>query len=377
MKKFFILLTYSLLILSFEKIPQNHIQIIKLQNLPLKKNLISKKFQKFLTDDFTYRFIEPFIKKRPEFNKSFIKREFKKFNFKLSLADYPNALKYGIVIKNAYLKLIPLDKKFFLKNFPFDISQSSTIYYSTPVFITEFTKDKKWCYVESYIASGWIKTKYIAFVDKNFIEKWFTGRFVTPVKDKIPIYDRKGKIVDYAYIGSQFPLKYEFQGIYVINIVKKSKNRNAIVKTTWVSKKLFKKKPLKLTYENIGKIANELTLKPYGWGGANLNRDCSMTIRDLFAPFDIYLPRNSLDQINFVNYEDSTLIPYLTLIWFPSHIMLYVGKINGKKAIFHNFWRFKSNVYGKSMITPMKKFIDGKRIKIRNVIPVERINLFR
>ena len=404
--------SYRILLLeNFNSIPQDNRIIIKKQHLPLDKPLIDERFKKFLNNYYTQKFLEPLYYQKAPYSKKFILKPFlklysrnyhflngrkisknfiKKLRNYANLENYPNSNLKGIVIKNSFLKSLPTDTPIFYKKFPFDIFQTSVIYYGTPVHISHFTKDKAWCFIESYIAAGWIKSENIATVDDKFLKKWYTKSFVTPIRDKIPIYNRMGKFITYAFIGSQFPLKVEFKNLFVINII----TSNAKLTTTYVSKKFFKRKPIKLNYKNLSIIVNQLINKPYGWGGAYFYRDCSMMIRDLFAPFNIYLPRNSFDQINFNEYGNSPInpappfekfinknsIPYLTLIWIPGHIMLYTGRLNNQLLIFHNFWSVKVGnrriIIGKSKITPLNYFI-RKNIKMRNVIPEDEINLFR
>jgi hypothetical protein len=120
-----------------------------------------------------------------------------------------------------------------------------------------------------------------------------------------------------------------------------------------VTKETATAKPLKLTNVNIAKLANELINEPYGWGGLYQNRDCSSLTKDIFAPFGIWLPRNSIDQAKeggtFIEFQDLSPeekesmilkqgIPYLTLLWRRGHIMLYIGNYQGKPLIFHNIW---------------------------------------
>ena len=132
-------------------------------------------------------------------------------------------------------------------------------------------------------------------------------------------------------------------------------------------------------------IANELLDQPYGWGGLYQNRDCSAMIQDLFTPFGIWLPRNSKAQAKKggTYFDLSTLppnkkesliiknsIPYLTLVWLPGHIMLYIGKNNDKAIVFHNIWGLRTTdelgrkIIGKSVITSLNP---GKGI--RNIDP--------
>jgi hypothetical protein len=96
--------------------------------------------------------------------------------------------------------------------------------------------------------------------------------------------------------------------------------------------------------------------EPYGWGGLGGKRDCSALTRDLFAPFGLWLPRNSSEQAfagRFISFKDlspaakealivHTGAPWRTLLWTPGHIMLYIGIHQGKPLIFHNFWSIRT-----------------------------------
>jgi cell wall-associated NlpC family hydrolase len=134
-------------------------------------------------------------------------------------------------------------------------------------------------------------------------------------------------------------------------------NGKACMKTAVVKKEAVAVKPLKLNNMNIAKMANELINEPYGWGGLYQNRDCSALIKDMFAPFGIWLPRNSTDQAmeggTFIDLQNLSPaekeamimkqgIPYLTLLWRRGHIMLYMGNYQGKNLIFHNIWSVKT-----------------------------------
>ena len=92
--------------------------------------------------------------------------------------------------------------------------------------------------------------------------------------------------------------------------------------------------------------------QPYDWGERFAYRDCSATMRDLFAPFGIRLPRNSSRQAEVGSIipladlppqqrEQRILaagIPFFTLINRPGHIMLYLGEDKGRAIILHTMW---------------------------------------
>jgi hypothetical protein len=76
-------------------------------------------------------------------------------------------------------------------------------------------------------------------------------------------------------------------------------------------------------------------------------------IRDLVAPFGIWLPRNSSAQakyggrfVSLSGLDAATkkrLIvthgkPFLTLLWLKGHIMVYVGSPYGEPMALHNIW---------------------------------------
>ena len=96
---------------------------------------------------------------------------------------------------------------------------------------------------------------------------------------------------------------------------------------------------------------------PYGWGGMNGEQDCSSFIRQIFACFGIKLPRNSTGQIQsagvfagkFEKGEAEYIrmqrilqngIPGITLLYFPGHIMLYVGSEGANPYIIHSIWGY-------------------------------------
>ncbi len=75
-------------------------------------------------------------------------------------------------------------------------------------------------------------------------------------------------------------------------------------------------------------------------------------LKDLFTPFGIWLPRDSVEQVRngfFVSLKNvaaaekekkilSEGIPFLTLIWRKGHILLYIGEYKGTPALFHDAW---------------------------------------
>jgi hypothetical protein len=98
--------------------------------------------------------------------------------------------------------------------------------------------------------------------------------------------------------------------------------------------------PWELTRRQLFTQAFSLLEQPYGWGGRDGQRDCSRYLLDLFALFDVRLPRNSGVQAQVgTRSVDLSLLDEtskraaireaaqtgVVLLYMPGHIMLYLG----------------------------------------------------
>jgi hypothetical protein len=123
-------------------------------------------------------------------------------------------------------------------------------------------------------------------------------------------------------------------------------------------KKVFVKKTdvsldfLPYTQHNVITQAFKYLDTLYGWGDDGGYPDCSSFIRQIFSCFGLVFPRNSYDQsqvgkIN-INFDKRELneqkiekileqaVPGITIMYFPGHIMLYLGYDKGCPYIIHS-----------------------------------------
>jgi cell wall-associated NlpC family hydrolase len=114
--------------------------------------------------------------------------------------------------------------------------------------------------------------------------------------------------------------------------------------------------PLVATPRNLARLADQMLGQPYGWGGYLQNRDCSALMLDLLSPFGMFLPRNSSQQAKsgeYVSFEGlsapqketlvlSRGVPLLTLLYKRGHIMLYLGRMQGRALMLHDIWGLKT-----------------------------------
>jgi hypothetical protein len=277
----------------------------------------------------------------------------------VALESFPNAGFAAITLTGANLRELPTHKPHFNafdlpgEGFPFDNLQYSAIPANTPVFVSHWSADRSWALVESHYGVGWIPSSEVASVDGAFMQSWEAGRYVTIVKDDWPIYDDSGRFLFRAPLGLMFPLAAELPDGYRVLAGVADQNRSGRLRESTLPQEAATLKPLPLTPANLARMANEFMGQPYGWGGLYGNRDCSATLKDLFAPFGLWLPRNSSHQAHSVGTfiplghlspaakQDTILaraVPFLTLLWTKGHIALYLGEYGGEPVVFHNLW---------------------------------------
>lgn len=315
-----------------------------------------------------------FNKKLLENTKYFWKKEIKNSNW----GNYNTINKKAIVIKEDYLRLFPNKNSIYSKNknkidINFDYNINTSIKKNMPLLISHYSKDKKWAYVLSNMASGWIEIKNIAFISNKNINKFKKSKLFVITQDNSKILYKKNKNIykkEYLKMSTIIPNINNKNYIFI-----KNKNKFADFKEIEFFNNL-EELGLDFNKKNILKISNTLINEKYGWGGKDNKRDCSLLTRDFFIPFGVLLDRNSKAQINKgkkfnlkkITNKEKFIIkngkPFQTILYMPGHIMLYVGHINNRPLILHNFWsifnnhngNLKKEIIGKSVITTLNPF---------------------
>jgi hypothetical protein len=314
-----------------------------------------------------------------------------KFIIKLAantdLRTYPNLQHRAVTVRATNLRALPTAIPSFKDwdvpgdGFPFDDFQVSQLTVNVPLYIVHTTKDKQWSLVITpFNRIGWVKSLDIAIVDKYFKEAWQKyNNFLVGLTDNVALLDKRQQYFGNMRIGVLFPLsKIELRHYKAILATRDSLGR-AQNHTIVLAQKDVSLWPLKLSENGVANLAATLMGEPYGWGGLYGYRDCSETIKTLFTPFAVWLPRDSSEQIkighfvsltNLDNEQKIALIikqgkPFYTLVWQPGHIMLYIGTKHGTPYVLHspwglrtiNYFNFNTNigraVVGRTVITPV------------------------
>ena len=268
------------------------------------------------------------------------------------------------------------------EGFPFDNLQESAIWAGTPLYVISTSNDKAWSLVltpDAYFA--WVKSSDIAYASDTFIHQWQSAAqkgMIAITKTEVSIVDSQQHFQFTSYIGAVFPLaERQGQNTSIFIPVKNTINQ-AVMKTGLVDSNAGSIMPLTASKKNLSKIIQQLQNRPYGWGGAFFFNDCSQEMKSIFAPFGIWLPRNSGAQAKFGSALDlsnssvderirmlkSQGHAFMTIIYIRGHVMLYIGQKqddhqDSVPITYQNVWGFRNTdedrryVIGQSVFLPL------------------------
>ncbi|WP_294966988.1 SH3 domain-containing C40 family peptidase [Sulfurimonas sp.] len=293
---------------------------------------------------------------------SFFDKTFDNANF----SKYATLNAKAITLRHLNIRAFPTikpllrDPKKAGEGFPFDYLQNSSVHANKPLFVSHYSKDKEWVYAFSSFASGWVKTSDIAFLKKEYTDSWQKAQQIFFIKEDIPIYTANGTFLFSSKIGMMLALISENNKEFTALAISSNKGSVPVFEKVKISKEVATKETLNLDRKSLTNIMSEVFKSNYGWGGIYGQRDCSSTLRDMYAPFGIWLPRNSSQQAkvgqitsleNLTDEEKISLIkqkavPFETLLYKKGHIVLYVGTFNNEVIVFHNIWGIKTKENG-------------------------------
>jgi len=293
--------------------------------------------------------------------------------------EFPNADYPAITLRASNIRGLPMRQPAFYEytlpgeGFPFDYLQYSSIPAGTPVRVRQRSTDGGWLLVETDAMFGWIPATDVAPVDEAFILQYSTSAWSVVTEDDVLLTDDCGEVLATASLGSIWAQAQPGK----VWVAMRGDNGRAKLRTAAMPDGAAQPFPLPLTPALMAELGNHLLGKPYDWGGQFGGRDCSATLRDLFACFGLYLPRNSAGQAKVGKRLDlkrlpakererfimSRAKPWLSLAYMPGHVMLYVGTFKDQPVFLHTLWGIKTkdrhakvgrHLVGKTVITGLR-----------------------
>ena len=283
-------------------------------------------------------------------------------------AAFPSMAAPAIVTRNTDVRVLPSMRPFFLdpkqpgEGFPFDYFQNSALWLGTPVLVTHVTTDRAWYFVETAFTYGWVRVEDVALAGKGFRGQYESRRMAALLRDDVSLLDGSGRLLGQTHIGALFPVHAQVGSALTVKTPVRDADGQAGIQLAALSAAQAAPAPLPMTSRAVAALADAMSGQQYGWGGLFENRDCSSTMRDLFLPFGIFLPRNSalqakdggqlhpLDKLP-VEAKLAAIraegIPFLSLIWLQGHIGLYLGQDQrGEPLMLHNVWGVRTKLPG-------------------------------
>lgn len=296
---------------------------------------------------------------------------------------FPSRSRAGITVRTSNVRVLPTQEPVFFdpdqagQGYPFDTMQNSVLWTGTPVLVMHRSRDKAWLLVQTAWVSGWVRAQDVAWVSSEQQELIQQSPLLAVSKDKVSLTDSRGTFHSRAHIGTLLAVENETRSGFQVMLPARGADGYLQIRSGFVSGRDARWFPISPGPEEVASLAAEMMDQIYGWGGLHSRRDCSASIRDLFTPFGLWLPRNSsqqaetgqvIDLSGLPAAEKEELIiehgePFFTLLWKPGHIMLYIGQYQDRPVIWHTMWGVKTqtllagegrHVVGRTVITSLR-----------------------
>jgi hypothetical protein len=276
-----------------------------------------------------------------------------------------NRMSFALIVKRTDIRVFPTDEPSMSapNNYEFDRFQHSSISVGSPVGVYHFSQHRMWAYVQTPFIRGWVRTRDLA-IAKEKVEVADYGeagdRLVVTGNSATVFGDPSLRRPAFtAQMGDSFPLlpvlgrSKNPQASCVIHIPSRGDSGSLSIRKGYLrTDEDVHQGFLPYTQQNVARQAFKMIRHPYGWGDRLGGRDCSRFIMDLFRTFGILMPRNSKEQamvgMALGSVEEKPVqekreildqsVPLATTVRLPGHIMLYLGKDQGKHYVIHSIW---------------------------------------
>jgi cell wall-associated NlpC family hydrolase len=310
-------------------------------------------------------------------------------------------VQFAYSIRGASIRSFP--SKMFVTDNPsdneFDLFQETALDPAEPVIILHESKSGEWSFVQTSFFRGWVPAADLAVAGVRHI--WLdylqTARFlvVTGSKLRLGYNPYSPEISELEFMmGAKIPLTAQDEvpdvidnqspeGCYVVKLPVQGGNGELTFKQALVPRVSdVSVGYLPYTRAAVIRQAFKMQGERYGWGGLFKSRDCSAFVRDIYRCFGFHFPRNSGEQMllpgkNFsltgANRQERRRLldqlPSGSLLFFPGHVMLYLGKHKDDYYVIHAI-----AYYGEKE----KRDIDGSYIPVSlNAVAVSPLSLRR
>lgn len=260
-------------------------------------------------------------------------------------------VRYGVVVQRANIRNLPTEVGLFdtATDIYYDNLQETAIDPGEPVAIYHTSSNGQFYYVQSYNYRGWLSKYALGLTDRPTWLKYVQPEKFLVVSGKqyqLPV----GKQHQDYQLGARILYKGEQDGKFVATVPERDLKGKFVEATLLLNKDAnLSVGYLDYTENNIIRSAFKFYGNEYGWGGLLNSVDCSALIADAYRACGVILPRNAAQQkvtaglnldLTPLNHGQrleafKKLNPGSTIHLGKSHVMIYLGTVNGQPYVLH------------------------------------------
>lgn len=267
---------------------------------------------------------------------------------------YPekNNMSYGICVKRTGVMELPEDGS--PEGSYIDENQLTAVRINTPVLVDDCSADAGYYHILMYDYEGWVPADCIALCSGR--EEWLDAQemenqlVITAPRLSLEI---TGELLT---MGTRLRLLTAEEseeteepgstwGCYTVQLPIRQEDGSYGVKNVQIPYSDYVHAGyLPFTTRNLLKQMFRFLGNSYGWGGMYDSVDCSALVQEVMACFGLDFPRDAQNQIlvpgERIEFDDTMTekerkklldtLPPGTLLYFPGHIMFYLGKEEGQ-----------------------------------------------
>lgn len=264
-------------------------------------------------------------------------------------------IRHAVLIDNSFLRTFPTMAGSYRQDEAGELDRFAVtlLKLGEPVLVYCQDGSGVWSFVQSQQAVGWMLTAHLAWVDDN--QRW---QQYCNEREQLLVADSR-RMLEYVdfngclqtqllLMGTKLPVYDVTDDTFILGVPQRDKKENLVMLQTLVQRDGgFLPGPLPFCVQNIISQGKKMLGEPYGWGGTNYYRDCTSFIADLFSVFGLQFPRNSGQQIKMFGVESCdgpqkrqfiATLPAGSILYFPGHAMLYLGRNDTKLEILHSVY---------------------------------------
>lgn len=265
-------------------------------------------------------------------------------NRNLDNAKDQNTIQKGLIVQRSNLRSLPTNVHFYSSTSKkyLDNIQETELLVNTPVLVLHESSDGEWNFVLAPNYYGWVEKKNIALAttdDWNYFLR--DSNFVVVTAAKVTV---DGITLD---MSVKLPYNSTNGSSYNIVLPKRDSNGKVTKKNVTISKDKANLGYLPYSQKNVYNQAVKYKGTAYQFGGYTGGVDCSSFVANVFRTFGFQFPRNTSNQnssvgeiISLSNKSNSQKLSLIekhpaSLLYQSGHVMIYLGKENGKHYIIH------------------------------------------